>query len=211
MNKNLFFRKPFEYKFFNASLWIIAINVFVFILTSLYPQLKTYLSLNVVLIVRHKMYWQFLTYMFTHANISHLIFNMFGILFFGVNLEKAIGSKEFVLFYLVCGVLCGVLSFTGYYFTGGYRIFLLGASGAVYAILFAYAVVFPRSIIYIWGLLPIPAPILVLIYTVIEIFSQVFSSSNVAHLTHLFGFLIAWIYFVVRMGIHPIKIWKGKY
>jgi membrane associated rhomboid family serine protease len=149
--------------------------------------------------------------MFTHANISHLIFNMFGILFFGVNLEKAIGSKEFILFYLVCGVLCGVLSFTGYYFTGGYRIFLLGASGAVYAILFAYAVVFPRSIIYIWGLLPIPAPILVLIYTVIEIFSQVFSSSNVAHLTHLFGFLIAWIYFVVRMGIHPIKIWKGKY
>ena len=102
-------------------------------------------------------------------------------------------------------------TFTGYYFTGGYRIFLLGASGAVYAILFAYAVVFPRSIIYIWGLLPIPAPILVLIYTVIEIFSQVFSSSNVAHLTHLFGFLIAWIYFVVRMGIHPIKIWKGKY
>lgn len=211
MNKNFFFRKPFEYKFFNASLWIIAINVIVFILTSLYPRLKTYLSLNVIFVVRNKMYWQFLTYMFTHANISHLIFNMFGVLFFGVNLEKAIGSKEFVLFYLVCGILCGALSFAGYYFTGGYRIFLLGASGAVYAILFAYAVVFPRSVIYIWGILPIPAPILVLIYTVIEIFSQVFSSSNVAHLTHLFGFLIAWIYFVVRMGIHPIKIWKGKY
>jgi membrane associated rhomboid family serine protease len=63
----------------------------------------------------------------------------------------------------------------------------------------------------VWGIIPIPAPILVLIYTIIELGSQFFTVSNVAHFTHLFGFLTAWLYFVIRMGIHPIKIWKNAY
>ena len=74
---------------------------------------------------------------------------MLGLLFFGLALEKAIGSKEFVLFYLVCGALSGFFSFLVYRFTGQYRVFLLGASGAIYSVLFAYAVFFPRSVIFI--------------------------------------------------------------
>ena len=149
--------------------------------------------------------------MFVHQNISHVFFNMLGLLVFGLNLEKAIGSKEFLLFYIVCGALSGFFSYLVYKFTGQYRIFLMGASGAIYSVLFAYAVFFPRSIIFIWGLIPVPAPVLVLIYALIEIGSQFLESSNVAHMTHLFGFLAAWLYFVIRMGIHPIKIWKDIY
>ena len=95
--------------------------------------------------------------------------------------------------------------------TGQYYVFLLGASGAIYAVLFAYAVVFPRSIIYIWGFIPLPAPVMVVVYALIELGSQFFKADNVAHLTHLFGFLSAWLYFVIRMGIHPVKIWKKTY
>lgn len=136
---------------------------------------------------------------------------MLGLLVFGLPLEKAIGSKEFCLFYMVTGALSGVFSYLVYKFTGYYNIVLLGASGAVYAVLFAYAVFFPRSIIYIWGFIPVPAPVMVLIYAIIELGSQFFTTSNVAHMTHLFGFLAAWLYFVIRMRIHPLKIWKNSY
>ncbi|MCR4580104.1 MAG: rhomboid family intramembrane serine protease [Treponema sp.] len=211
----LFFRRPFSYSFNRATLFIILINCTLFALCYLIPgfyeRLHYYASLNVLLVDQGHFYWQFFTYMFVHQNISHVFFNMFGLLVFGLALERAIGSKEFVLFYLVCGTLDGIFSYLVYKFTGQYRVFLMGASGAIYAVLFAYAVFFPRSIIYIWGIIPIPAPVLVAIYAVIEVASQFFSSSNVAHFTHLFGFLSAWLYFVIRMGIHPLKIWKNTF
>lgn len=88
----------------------------------------------------------------------------------------------------------------------------MGASGAIYAMLLAYAVIFPRSRIFIWGILPVPAPVLVIAYAVIELGSQIIGvSSNVAHMTHLAGFAFSWLYFVVRMGINPYKVWKNIY
>lgn len=217
MPKNKFIlRRPFPYVYRRTALSILFINFVIFGLGFLYPNLNEYVhyygAMNPILVAKEHMYWQFITYMFVHQNISHVFFNMLALLVFGLNLEKAIGSREFLLFYLVCGVLSGFFSFLVYWFTGYYRVFLLGASGAVYAVLFAYAVFFPRSVIFIWGIVPVPAPVLVFIYALIELGSQFFGSgSNVAHMTHLFGFLAAWLYFVLRMGIHPIKIWKDTY
>ena len=129
---------------------------------------------------------------------------------FGLTIEKAIGSREFLLFYFLCGILSGVLSYLVYKFTNNYYSILIGASGAVYSILFAYAVFFPRSIIYLSWVIPVPAPVMVILYTIIELGSQIFYiNSGIAHFTHLFGFLTAYLYFVIRMGIHPIKVWKG--
>ena len=160
----------------------------------------------------YHMYWQFISYMFMHGSFQHVFFNMLALLVFGFRLEKAIGSREFLLFYLLCGALSGFFSFLVYKYTGQMSVRLLGASGAVYAILFAYAVFFPRSVFFIWGIIPVPAPILVLIYALIELGSQFFGrGTNVAHMTHLFGFFAAWLYFVIRMGIHPVKIWKDTY
>lgn len=207
MGKPIFFRRPFKYVYFNATLIIIAINILVFVLTSLFRNLDKYLALSPIFIIYFKYFYQFVTYMFTHANFRHLLFNMLGLLFFGIPLERRLGSKEFLLFYFVCGILSGVLSFVVYIISHSYYTFLLGASGVVYGILFAYAVAFPRSTIFIWGIIPVPAPILVLIYAIIEIGSEFWGKSNVAHLTHLFGFLVAWIYFLLRMRIRPIKIW----
>ncbi len=206
-----FLRRPFKYVDFHASLYIIILNFVIFLITYFIPQLKYYLSLNVGLVIYRKMYWQFLTYMFIHQGFMHIFFNMLGLLFFGFAIEKAIGSKEFLLFYFICGIASGLFSFVIYYFTGSYRIFLMGASGAIYAVLFAYAVCFPRSRLYVWGILPVPAPILVLAYAIIEVVEQFVSSSNIAHMTHLFGFAAAWLYFLIRMGINPIKIWRNNY
>ena len=211
MNNPPFFRKPFKYVNFHATLYLILINAIVYFLCNFMPNLLYYLSLNVVYVIRYKAFWQFFTYMFVHAGIRHLLLNMLGLFFFGFGLERAIGSKEFLLFYFTTGIFSAVLSFILYYFTGNYLVFLMGASGAVYAVLFAYAVCYPRSIIYLWWVIPVPAPIMVIIFAIIEVVSGFFSSSNVAHFTHLFGFLIALLYFLIRMGVNPLKIWKDTY
>lgn len=217
MEKNRFIlRRPFHYIYRRRALYILLLNFAIFGISLILPDIGEYIhyycSMNPLLVEKYHMYWQFLTYMFVHQNIRHVFFNMLALLVFGLSLEKAIGSREFLLFYLICGALSGFFSFLVYRFTGQTRVFLLGASGAIYALLFAYAVFFPRSIIMIWGLVPVPAPVLVLIYALIELGSQVMGrADNVAHWTHLFGFLAAWLYFVIRMGIHPLKIWKEAY
>ncbi len=208
MNKNIL-RRPFRYTFNNAALIILAINIGVFMLTQVNPGLLEYLSLNVAYVIGGKMYFQFFTYMFAHASFYHLLGNMLAVLFFGVAVERSIGSKEFVLMYILIGILCGIISFVSYYFSGMYYTFLLGASGSVYAILLMYAVLFPHSKIFIWGIIPVPAPLLVLIYAGISVWNQLFSvGSGIAHLTHLAGFVLAWLYLKIRMGVNPWRVWK---
>lgn len=206
-----FFRKPFKYTFFYATIILIIVNFAIFAFLKIFPSAAKYLALNPICIVYFKMFWQFVSYMFVHIDFSHIFCNMLGLLFFGIGVEKAIGSKEFILFYFFTGIFTGILSFFCYLFYSDAQVFLMGASGAIYAVLFAYAVIYPRSTIYIWGIIPVPAPVLVGIYALIEIVSQLFGrNSGVSHLSHLFGFLFAWIYFRIRMGIKPIQVWKNS-
>ena len=202
-------RRPFQYTFTNTTLTLIVINVAVFFLMAFTPlnRYYGYLALTVRGFVDFHCFWQPLTYMFLHSGISHLFFNMIALLFFGIAVEKAVGSKEFLLLYLLTGTLCGILSLA-VYFLGGVRVALVGASGAIYGILLAYAIIFPRSRIFIWGLVPVPAPILVLAYALIALADQFYGATSIAHLTHLAGFAVAWLYFRIRMGIHPLEVWK---
>jgi len=204
-------RKPFSYTYINVALILIGINVLFFVISQKFTNLYTYCSLNVYNVIKGKMYWQFFTYMFVHSNLSHLFSNMLGLLFFGITLERSIGSKEFLLFYFVTGTLCGVFSFILNWILGAYGVFLMGASGVIYAILLLFAVSFPRSTIYIWGIIPLPAPILVIVYTIFELVSQFSANSNIAHYAHLAGFLFAYLYCLVRMEVNPWKVWKNNY
>jgi len=198
-------RRPFRYSNRNVVLWLIAVNVVIFAATYVLPSLNYVFAMNPMGVLSGR-FWQVFTYMFAHANLSHLFLNMLGLFFFGTQIERELGSSEFLLFYLLTGLLAGVFSFVVYMATGSYQVFLLGASGAVYAVLLAFATIFPRAEIYIWGILPLRAPLLVIGYTLIEIGSQLFSyRSSVAHLTHLAGFGFAWLYFLARFGINPVK------
>lgn len=211
MKRQPFFRKPFTYKSFRAALWIIAINIVFFCFTSVMPQMKYYLSMNVYYLIGRKMFWQPVSYMFTHGSFVHLLFNMFVLYQIGTAVERAIGSKEFLIFYFVTGILSGLLSLLVYLLTGQWAVFLLGASGAIYGLLLAYAVLFPKAKLFIWGIIPVSAPLLVIVYAFIELLSGMEGSSGVAHSAHLFGILVAWLYFVIRFGVHPLKIWKESF
>jgi membrane associated rhomboid family serine protease len=162
--------------------------------------------------VMHGWVWTFVTYMFIHGGLSHIIFNMLGLFIFGTHVEKQMGSREFLLYYLVTGTFAGILSFVVYYVTRNYVVALMGASGALFAVELAYAVFFPQSIIYIWGIIPLRAPVMVLGYTALElIFSFTRQNSGVAHFTHLAGFAFGWLYFMVRFGVSPWRRITGRY
>ena len=204
-----FLRKPFKYTYKNAVLVIALINVAVFILTSLFRNLSTYLGLVPILVVEAQTYWQFFTYQFVHGDFFHLAFNMLALFFFGVPVERKIGTKEFILYYLLIGTIGGALSFLVYAATGFYTITLVGASGAIFGLLLLYAVLYPNSVIYIWGVIPVPAPLLILGYAVIELISIFSVGDGVAHLTHFIGLLAGWVYIRIRFGIKPLKVWNS--
>ena len=117
------------------------------------------------------------------------------------------GTREFLLFYFLTGTLSGIASFFVYLFTGTNAI-LLGASGALYAVMLLFSVLYPRAIIYLFGIFPVRAPVLVILYFIIELYSQMGSyGGSVAHMTHLFGLLFAALYCVIRMRIKPWQAW----
>jgi membrane associated rhomboid family serine protease len=197
-------RKPFRYSFSSVVFYLIGINILIFIISQrgIFPQL-TYLLALFPPFVRAGWVWQFVTYMFAHAGWQHLLFNMLGLFVFGYQVERRLGSSEFLLYYLLTGTLAGVISFGFYYFTG-VDVLLLGASGALFAVELAYATFFPDSIIYIWGIIPLRAPVMVLGYTALQLFfSFTGFQRGVAHLTHLSGFVMGWLYIMIRFGINP--------
>ena len=198
-------RQPFRYQNNGTVFWLIGINVLVFVAMNFlgFRQLTYYLSMIPALVMRGWI-WTFVTYMFVHGGFSHILFNMLALFIFGTQVERYMGSREFLLFYFITGALAGIFSFLVYYFTGSYVVILMGASGAIFAVELAYAVFFPDSVIYLWGILPLRAPVMVLGFTALELISSIFGlSQGVAHLTHLAGFGFAWLYFVVRFGINP--------
>ena len=199
-------RQPFRYQNNGAVYWLIGINLLVFVMMYFlgFRSLAYYLSMIPGLVVQRGWVWTFVTYMFVHGGFSHILFNMLALFIFGMHVERQMGSREFLLFYFVTSTLAGVFSFVVYYLTGSYRVILMGASGAIFAVELAYAVFFPGSIIYLWGILPLRAPVMVLGFTALELASSIFGlNQGVAHLTHLAGFAFAWLYLVIRFGINP--------
>lgn len=138
--------------------------------------------------------WTPITYMFLHAGFWHLAFNMLGLYFFGPRLETRIGSRHFILLYLVAGLTGALASFV---FEAGAAI--VGASGAVLGVLLGFAHFWPHERIYIWGILPIPARVMVIGFAILSIvigFSG--AGGGIAHFAHLGGFAGAWLYLRIR-------------
>lgn len=206
--RNTILNRKFPYSYWNVTSIFIAINFIMFCLTGfLFPSLKYIFSLVPSYILYRHYYWQFLTYMFTHATVSHFIFNMLSLYIFGTAVERRIGSREFLLYYLLTGVLSGVASYAMFYMANTNTV-LLGASGAIYALLMLFSVLYPRSVIYVFGLIPVQAPLLIILYFIIELISGLTAHDGVAHMTHLSGLVFGLLYIVVRMRMNPLKEWR---
>ncbi len=186
---------------------LIAINIVAFGLASfLFPRLTYMLSLVPSLVHYKHWYWQFITYMFMHGGVWHLMFNMLALYMFGTPVSRSIGSNEFLLFYLLIGTLSGIASYFSYFLTG-HNYILLGASGAIYGVMLLFSVFFPSAVVLVFGVIPVRAPVLMLIYFAIEFLGSVTSYGGIAHITHLFGLLFAFLYCLIRFRIRPWTAW----
>jgi membrane associated rhomboid family serine protease len=135
--------------------------------------------------------WQIVTYMFLHGGLWHIFFNMLALWMFGSVLERTWGSREFLKYYLMTGLgggLCYAL------FNMNSPIPTVGASGAIYGLLAAYAVLYPDSMIYVYFLIPVKAKWFALIFGGIEFLLSFQQGSGVAHLAHLGGMVIGYVY-----------------
>ena len=193
----------------NISLVIIVINVVVFFLTYMAPGLYEFLAIYPDGLFNRRFIWTPVTYMFVHGGITHIIFNMIFLLIVGPSVERSMGQKDFVAYYFVCGALAGLFSVVAY-LNSGRNIPIVGASGAIYAVMLAFATYYPGARFFFWGIFPIRAPVLVLIYLVMNIYSHVFGGAGrVANLTHLSGFAFGFLYLIIRMRINPVKAMRG--
>lgn len=162
--------------------------------------------------------YQFITYMFLHGGLTHIFFNMFALWMFGAVIERVWGPKKFLFYYIVCGIGAGVaqelVQYCNYMYegmaayqyvnAGGVQMTTdayinlwttIGASGAVYAILLAFGMIFPNERLFI---IPFPFPIkakwLVIGYIAIELFSAMGAPGDgVAHMAHLGGMLFGFL------------------
>ena len=158
-------------------------NVLVFFLQMTVPGLEVQLAFIPALILARP--WTIVTYMFVHAGLTHILFNMIALYFFGPRVEQRIGSERFFSLYMISGITGGLLSFV---FAPAAPI--VGASGAIFGVMLAYARFWPRDRIYIWGVLPIEARWLVIGYTVLSLWWGFGGgASGTAHFAHLGGFV----------------------
>jgi membrane associated rhomboid family serine protease len=134
--------------------------------------------------------WTIITYMFLHAGLSHIFFNMLGLYFFGPQVEARLGSKRFAQLYFISGISGALLSVLFAPYAA-----ILGASAAVFGVMLAFAMFWPRVQILIWGIVPIEARWLVVITTAMSIYSGLGGSQGgVADFAHLGGYLGAWVF-----------------
>ena len=161
--------------------------------------------------------WQVVTYMFVHAEgVFHILFNMFALWMFGSELEKFWGSKFFLSYYLFCGVGSGliyllvlkIMSLFGFMDPAHLQIPMVGASSAIFGILFAYGLVFSERVVLFMMIFPIKAIHFTVLIGMIEFVNLINSGlgSQVSHLSHLCGFLIGFLFLQSWKKIQNLKI-----
>jgi membrane associated rhomboid family serine protease len=183
---------------------LILINVAIFLGMMLLPRqvqgaLVGMFGLTPELVIPGGRVWQLGTYMFLHSlqGIGHVFFNMFALWVFGTSLEQWWGTRQFLKYYFITGIGAGLLQMAAAFIAGGMdpRIPIIGASGAVWGLMAAFAVTFPDRRIYLWFLVPIKARTFVIVFGILELALALQSPhGGVARWAHIGGALVGFVY-----------------
>jgi len=175
--------------------WLLISNVGVF-LFGFFAQLARLDGPMQYLALKDFLIWQLATYMFLHAGIGHILWNMLALWMFGADLEQSWGTKRFVQFYFFCGIGAGLCVVLLNYFLpwGNPLIPTIGSSGAIFGILLACAILFPDRPILFAFIIPMQMKWFVLIVGVIAFLSSFQANSGVSAFAHLGGMLFGYIF-----------------
>jgi membrane associated rhomboid family serine protease len=193
---------------------LIVANVLMFVAQLLFPIVTDLLGLHPAWVLRYLWVWQLATYMFLHGGIFHILFNMLALWMFGTELERIWGTRYFLKFYAVTGIGAGFLTVLFSLLPFGFaqqlqHANIIGASGAIYGLLLAYAMYFPERpilMIVFW----VPAKVCVAILGAIALVTSLSELGGVANATHLGGLLVAYL-FLKSAKMHPLSEVKYRY
>jgi membrane associated rhomboid family serine protease len=182
---------------------IIWANIALFVVSLFYRDIIHYLGLTPAAVLQWGWIWQPATYMFLHAGAMHILFNMLGVWMFGVELERMWGTRFFARYYAITGVGAGLTAIGASLLPvdalqATYALPTIGASGALYGLLLAFAVYFPDRPILMFLLFPIPAKYFVMILGALAFL--VSPGSQVSNSAHLGGLLFGYVYLKSRQG-----------
>jgi rhomboid family protein len=177
---------------------LIIVNIAVFVMQSQFPEITNMLAFVPVLSLLRP--WTAITYMFLHAGLGHIAFNMLSLYFFGPQVEDRLGGARYLTLYFVSGMFGAATSMV---FSP--RSPIIGASAAVFGVLLAFAYFWPRAQLLIWGIVPVEARTMIIVMTIISLLGGVgLGMQNVAHFAHIGGFLGGWL--VLRLsGVRRVE------
>jgi membrane associated rhomboid family serine protease len=182
---------------------IVFTNIGAFLLTFVTGDLMTAtFGMSPQLVFERLEVWRLVTYLFIHdpGGFTHILFNMLALWMFGVDLERRWGTVGFVRYYAITGVGAGVATAVISLLPFGvtqqiYEPITIGASGAIYGLLLAWAVLFPHRQILFMFIFPLPARTAALLMGAMSFLAAVSGrNGSVAEATHLSGFVIGWLY-----------------
>lgn len=203
---------------------LLIINVVCFLIQWLFEKrgvdVADLLGLHFILASNFSVF-QLVTYMFLHGSFLHLFFNMFSLWMFGGIIERTLGGRRFLIYFLICGIgagLCQEVWQTAQYVIDGMYKYewvdlgaqivpmgemlnmwtTIGASGACYGVLLAFGMLYPNErLMLLFPPIPMKAKYFVAGYAIIEVFAAYSSNDNVAHFAHLGGMLFGWLLLVI--------------
>jgi membrane associated rhomboid family serine protease len=179
---------------------LLYVNIGMYIVSLMYRPIVDWLGLIPKQVVEDFWLWQPVTYMFLHARTpTHILFNMLILWMFGVELERMWKTRFFVKYYFVTGVGAGILSVLVAMLpfaatSATYDANIVGASGALYGLLLAFALYFPNRPILMFLFFPVPAKYFVMILGAIAFLTSIEGSGTVAATTHLGGLIVGYLY-----------------
>ena len=195
----------------SQALWgLIALNVLVHLawLSSLQNEsLALFMNENFLVSVAHLAHfrvWTLLTSAISHADTSHLLFNMIAMWVFGRDTVEVLGARRFLGLYVIGGILASLGHVLVQVLTASPNP-ALGASGAVMAISVVFAVLFPSRRLFIMGAIPAPAPLAVAGYVLLDLIGLAGKGDGVAHGAHLGGALYGLVYGLYLRGRYTVR------
>lgn len=170
------------------------------------PALASALQNMMLIPARYAEAWRLLTYAFVHVAPMHFLFNMLMLWMFGDEVSQILGVKRFAAFYLVMALFSGLFSVPFYLADGiSAQVHILGASGAIFGVMYAYMVYFPNRVILLFFVIPMKIKFAVPLFALLDLL-MINSGDGVAHLVHLGGFVggILW-FLILEGGKHPLQ------
>ena len=186
------------------SLWFVLINIIIFVIQSMYSGFTDIFVLNELAISSWQV-WRFVSSIFLHGSITHLAYNMFALFFFGIALEKFIGSKKFLFVYFFSGIIANIISINFYPSS-------LGASGAIMGIIGALTIIKPMMMVWSFGMI-LPMFVAAGLWIAGDVLGAfgAFGDTGIGNIAHLSGVGIGLILgLLLRKGLRKKRISLSK-